>query len=141
MNIRPNVELLANFPDDTVEDEHDIVEFPGRNITEALAAALSGLGYRVSEPIYAGEHGWELDFWWERQRMWMQITRMAGDECFLMTKNMASWLRPGLPIYKVFLSDLQRILEDDDRFSSIAWVVEQYWLDNAKQAAAGPFED
>lgn len=140
MTIRPNVELRADFPDDCVEDDHDILQFPGANIAEALKVALSEIGYSVSEPIYAGEHGWELDVVRARRRFWIQITRLEDDECLLMTRNMGSWLRPDLPAYRTFLTDLQRILEGDRRFSRIGWLPKD-WSRNNAPASAGPFED
>lgn len=141
MTIRPNIELRADFPYDGIEDEHDFVQWPGRNITEALRDALQALGYQVSDPIHAHEHGWELDLHRGRKRLWMQITS-AGDhgECMIMTKHRASWFRPDADVYRVFLTDLQQVLEADARFSQMAWLKKEYWRDG-HMPARGPFED
>lgn len=140
MTIRPNIELRADFPDDRIEDDNDIVQFPGRNITEALRDALQALGYQVSDPIHAHEHGWELDVHRGRKRLWMQITSMGDDgECLIMTKNMTSWLRPDFDVYRVFLTDLQQVLEADARFSQIAWLTKEFWREGSTPAR-GPFE-
>jgi hypothetical protein len=141
VTIRPNIELRADFPDDGIEDEHDFVQWPGRNITEALRDALQALGYQVSDPIAANEHGWELDVQRGRKRMWMQVTS-AGEngECIIMTEHRASWFRPNADVYRVFLTDLQQVLEADPRFSQMAWLKKEYWRDDHRPAA-GPFED
>ena len=55
MTLRPDVQFRSGFPDDTLEDDHGAVVWPGRNIMETLKAALEPLGYKVSEPICA-EH-------------------------------------------------------------------------------------
>lgn len=60
MTLRQNVQFRSGFPDDA---DYDLDVQPGRNIADALKAALSRRGYRVSEPINGGDHGWELDVW------------------------------------------------------------------------------
>ena len=139
MTIRPHLKMHADFPDDCVEDDEDIILFPGRNIAEALRDALGARGYRVSEPMHAGEHGWELEAYQDRLRRWIQITQL-GDECIVMTRNMASWLRPDLPAFRRFLSDLQAVLEADPRFSRIGWLTKDFSYTDAPPAA-GPFDD
>ena len=47
MSLRPEAEFRTELPFDVVEDEADIVEFPGRSETEAIGAMLSALGYDV----------------------------------------------------------------------------------------------
>jgi len=94
---------------------------PGRNIAEALGAALRQRGYRVSEPINGGDHGWELDVWRRRKRIWLQISVLAADECYLMTENMTFWLWPDVELFRAFLRDLQSVLAEDSRFCVTGW--------------------
>ena len=86
MIIRPEAEFQTELPYDAIEDETDIMEFAGRGVTEAISALLTSLGHRVSEPIHAGEHGWELDVWVRGRRFWLQITRMEGADCNLIAR-------------------------------------------------------
>lgn len=121
MTLRSDVQFRSGFPDDTVEDDHGIIVWPGRNITETLKAALERLDYRVSEPICAEHAGWELDIWRGRKSLWLRINIVDADECYLMTKCSSSWLWPEMKLFRMFLTDLQRILEEDSRFSVIGW--------------------
>ena len=121
MTFYPVVEFRSGFPDDTIEDGDDIVQWPGRNISEVLKAALERLNYRVSEPIHAHEHGWELDVWWGNKRLWLQISVLDADECYLTAENKTFWLWPDAKVFRAFLADLQRTLAADDKFSITGW--------------------
>ena len=103
MTLRQNVQFCSGFPDD---GDYDLDVQPGRNIAEALKAALSQRDYRVSEPINGGDHGWELDVWSGRKRIWLQISVLAADECYLMTENMTFWMWPDRALFRAFLRDL-----------------------------------
>ena len=139
MSLRSEIEFRSGFPDDTVEDDEDIVQWPGLNIAAALKMPLEQLGYRVSEPIHAHEHGWELDIWRGRKRLWLQISVIEADECYLMAENRTFWLWPDVRVFRDFLSDLQRILEADGRFSRIGWFPRGGSGRNMAPAA-GPFD-
>lgn len=139
MTLRPDVQFRSGFPDDTVEDEHGIVAWPGRNITKALKEAMERLDYRVSEPISAEHAGWELDIWRGRKSLWLPINVIDADECYLMTKSSSSWLCPETKLFQAFLTDLQRILEADDRFSQLGWFAKG-GIDRNAPPAAGPFD-
>lgn len=139
MTFRPVLEFRSGFPDDTVEDDNDIVQWPGRNIAEVLKAALEQQGYRVSEPIHAHEHGWELDVWRGRKRMWLQISVLGAEECYLDAENMTSWLWPDAKVFRAFLAELQRIVTADSRFSPIGWFPKG-GPTRGTQPAAEPFD-
>ena len=122
MTLRPDVQFRSGFPDDTVGDDNGVVVWPGRNITEALKAAFERLGYRVSEPICAEHAGWELDIWRRRKTLWLRVNVVDAGECYLMTESSSSWLWPEEKLVRMFLADLQRILEEDIRFNVIGWL-------------------
>lgn len=139
MTLRPVVEFRSGFPDDTVEDDDEIVQWPGRNIAEFLKAALESLGYRVSEPIHAHEHGWELDIWRGRKRLWLQVSVLDAEECYLTAENKTSWFWPDVKLFRAFLSDLQHTIEADSRFSPIGWYPKG-GPTHGMAPAAGPFD-
>lgn len=122
MTLRSNVQFCSGFPDDTLADDDDIVVWPGRNIMEALRAALERFGYRVSEPICAEHAGWELDVWRGRKALWLGINVVDTDECYLTAKSSSSWLWPEKSLFRTFLADLQHILEEDSRFKVVGWL-------------------
>lgn len=118
MTLRQNVQFCSGFPDD---GDYDLDVQPGRNIAQALKAALSQRGYRVSEPINGGDHGWELDVWRGRKRLWLEISVLAADECYLTTENMTFWMWPDMDLFRAFLRDLQSVLAEDSRFRVTGW--------------------
>ena len=139
MILRPVVEFRSGFPDDTVEDDDEIVQWPGRNIAEFLKATLESLGYRVSEPVHAHEHGWELDIWRGPKRLWLQVSVLDEEECYLTAENKTSWLWPDVRLFRAFLSDLQIAIERDSRFSPVGWYPKG-GPTPGRIPAAGPFD-
>lgn len=130
MSLRPEAEFRTELPEDGVEDETDFVEFPGRSVTEAIAAMLADLGYGVSAPIHAGEHGWELDVRARGRRFWLQVTRMGGLDCTLSTKDMTWQFWRARPSFEEFLTQLDTALRADGRFSQISWFRD--WRDKTR---------
>lgn len=122
VSLRPEAEFRTLLPDDLIEDEEDIVAFAGRNVVEAIGVMLSALGYEVSEPIYAGEHGWELDVCAKGRRFWLQVSRMDGPNCRLSALDMTwrFWRRH--PSFGTFLTQLDAELRRDGRFEQIGWL-------------------
>ncbi len=74
MMIRNLATFRADFPDDQIDDDNDIVQYGGKGVTEAIREMLVGLGYGVSEPIHAHEHGWELHIEAQERNLWCQVT-------------------------------------------------------------------
>ena len=130
MSVRPEAEFRTDLPLDGVEDETDFVEFPGRNVTEVVGAMLASLGYDVSPPIHAGEHGWELDVRANGRRFWLQITRMDERDCNLITEDMTWRIWRLQPSFEEFLTQLDKALREDGRFSQIAWFRD--WKDETR---------
>jgi hypothetical protein len=139
VTLRPEIEFSSAFPDDAIEDEVDFVQWPGRNVAEALKAALEALSYRVSDPIHAHEHGWELEIWRGPKRLWLQISMCDPESNYLIAQNMTFFLWPDVKLFRTFLADLQAIMEADDRFSQIRWRPKGGIARNAAPAA-GPFD-
>lgn len=121
MRLRPEIQFCSGFPDDSVEDDTDFVVWPGRNIAEALKAGLEQKGYRVSEPIDAQEHGWELDIWRGQKRLWAQVSVIDSEENYLITQNMTFFLWPDRKLFRQFLLDLQEVIQAEPRFREVKW--------------------
>lgn len=130
VNLRPEAEFRTELPEDGGEDEVDFVEFPGRSVVEAIASMLAGLGYDVSAPIHAVEHGWELDVRAKGRRFWLQLTRMGGPDCILVTKDMTWQFWRKRPSFGELLTQLDRALRADGRFSQIGWYRD--WSDKSR---------
>lgn len=118
--LRPEIHFASNFPDDAVYGDDDFCETPGgRNIAETLKTALEQFDYRVSAPIAGGDHGWELDIWSGRQRLWVQVTVIDAGESYLIAEPF--WFFPSMKLFRQFLADLKGILEADGRFKQLGW--------------------
>lgn len=119
--LRPDATFGTTLPDDQVDEEDDVAIWAGRNICEAIRAALSPKGYVVSEPVHAHEHGWELDVSRGKIRYWIQITRLADEECILLTRFRTWRLRGDRPGYRELVLDLAEFLGGDARFNNVRW--------------------
>lgn len=139
--MRPEVCFRSGFPNDYAAGGGDIPDVQGgHNIAEALKVALEGLDYRVEGPINSGDNGWELDIWRGRKRLWLQISVLDPDECYLMAENMTSWPWRDAKLFRAFLLDLNRILQADARFSHVGWLPPG-GIDRRAPPAAAPFDD
>lgn len=128
MKVRPWAELRTDLPSDQIDDEHDIVQFGGRGVAEAIGGLLAAQGYEVSQPEYAGEHGWEFDFHALERRFWRQVTET--DRILLLCIDMTSSpfgaisRKPPHPAYVEVMTLLDRELANDPRFHDLAWYFE-----------------
>ncbi|MBN9318233.1 MAG: hypothetical protein J0I28_00870 [Caulobacterales bacterium] len=105
-----------------VEDEHDIIQFGGKGVSEAIGAILSGLGYSVGELDYQGERGWEFSAGAEGQQIWLLLSDL-GDYLMLQVEDPSFMgLRPKYRQFREhFLSGLTDALNRDGRFHDLLW--------------------
>ena len=124
VKVRRDALFLFDFPDDQIEDGHDIVVFGGRGVTDAIAQMIRGLGYQVSAPQDEDFKGWSLNVSDRRSEFWLRFSDL-GDSGVLVTADMTfpRWLWP-LPrrAYADFLLKLDAELRRDGRFREIKWV-------------------
>jgi hypothetical protein len=137
--LRPEIEFSSAFPDDSIEDAYDFVQWPGRNVAETIKVELEARGYRVSEPVHMHEKGWELEIWRGRGRFWLRITMADAETNYLIAQNMAFFLWPDVKLFRTFLADLQDVMEADVRFSRIRWFPKG-GLDRGAAPATAPFD-
>lgn len=119
--IRHVVEFVPDFPDDAVEDGHDIVQFGGRGVTQAIGGMLQGLGYKVAGPHERGFLGWELDAQKEGYRFWLRVSDLGDGEHILSSRILNGWFLTKLRKHAQFLTDLDGALRRDGRFNQIRW--------------------
>ena len=122
MKIRKWAEFLADFPYDAIEDEHDIIQFSGRNVTEAIREIFVRMGYEVSEPVHAHEHGWTLDIVFQNRRIWCQISHVTESYYLCLEDSGFRWFKKrGPEFYVEAISRLASELAVDPRFHDITW--------------------
>lgn len=119
--IRPSAEFQADFPDDQIEDEFDIIRFSGRGVAEAIVSMLRGLGYDTSTPEHQQENGWGFEVKSKPERVWMQISDQ-GDVFVLSTEyNSGRFFSEKGPLHAEVLTRLNGELAKDPRFRNVKW--------------------
>ena len=132
MLIRPCAELCADFPDDMIEEDGEVVQFGGRGVAEAIAAILRARGYEVSTPEHQQENGWDFDVKTERRRVWFQISDL-GDVFVLTSRCYAGFLprRKDTDVHAEVLTRLAAGLAADRRFKTVRWQLQREVLSGA----------
>jgi len=112
------------FPDDTVQDGHDIQVFPGRNIAEALIPILRQAGCTdIGEPLHRDEHGWEMLFRSDGKRFFLQVSRIEPETILHFDKNYAfeGLFHRGPSRLSVLLEKVRPLIAADARFAGLTW--------------------
>ena len=120
LNLRPNAQLVTDFPDDTIEDDRDIIVFGGRGVAEALAEKFRALGYPVTDPEYAGDHGWDFFVPIDKRHIVFQVTDFADGRYLLMCFDAGKSARAD-PLRAKLLIELDQALARDQRFKAVNW--------------------
>lgn len=122
MLIRPCAEFQANFPDDMIEEDGEIVQFGGRAVTETISAMLRDRGYEVTPPEHQGENGWDFNVKIQKRSIWIQISYL-GDGFILNSKCYAGVIPRQLDetVHAEVLKRLNDGLATDGRFSDVRW--------------------
>ena len=95
MKMRPWAEFASTLPSDRIdsEDEMDILQYPGKLLSETLAEILKGLGYEIIDLIYLHERGWELHIRGGPKGRSAFGIRVTQIEKYLIVLFQTSWFR------------------------------------------------
>lgn len=122
MSVKPWAVFVADFPDDMVEDERDILTFGGRNVAVAIGGILAQLGCEVSAPIYSGELGWEFGAWFKGRRVWCLISSFHPTFFLNFDAPPAFGSRgKDAPAYQEIAQIFSVALAQDPRFHDVQW--------------------
>ncbi len=118
--VRSLATFQADFPDDSVADDFDVVLCGGKNVAEAIREILLREDCADDKLRYGGAHGWELTFAYRGYPLWMQIVQL--DHYILHCKESpgfgdGSGSAPHLNALKM----LNEKLRQDGRFRDIVW--------------------
>jgi hypothetical protein len=130
VKVFPKAECDADFPDDMVEEDGDIVFYPGRNAAEAICELLRRVGLNPSEPEHRFEHGWDFDLTYKKRRIWIQVQTFEDQRFHIDTEDtgaMSRFLPSAKRAHGEFLTVLNQELRTDGRFSNIAWFADKDW--------------
>jgi hypothetical protein len=124
MKIFTALECVTDFPDDQIEDGDKIVQLGGRAAACAVSDILKKAGMITSIPELDGEHGWYFGAVQDGREYWLYVLGLS-DRVFIETEeNVSPFWRMffgGDGHYERFLSDLYRLLSQDERFRSVNW--------------------
>ncbi len=126
MRVNQCASFQADFPDDAIENDEGFVEFGGHGVAGAIGEFLTRLGCKVSEPINAGEHGWELDVEIDRRHLWCQVTDVV-DYMILVFEDQSAIdkvLKRYDAVYIDTIKKLNLALNADERFHDVKWHAE-----------------
>ena len=127
-------ECKTDFPpDDIADDEGETTG--GQRAATAIAQILRDLGYRVEGPRDVGLHGWDLDVFVDRKRVWFEV-QGDSDEFWLQAEAMVGILGrlvgADLSHYRDLMRRLNQALRADPHFREINWFA------GKKGQSAGP---
>jgi hypothetical protein len=140
MKVRHWAEFTSDLPEDHIEDDEEIIQYGGKSVAEAIGGMLKDLGCEVDPPVYAHEHGWEIDARCGKRRLWGQVTLIEG---YIFAFEDTSWIAKLLsrphPVYLDVLTRLADALAADKRFHNVGWYFDSDLL-SGEPGAARPVE-
>jgi len=123
VKVRTWATFASDLPDDHIENEagDEILQFGGKSVVAAVGEILTRLGGAVSPPIYAHEHGWQLNAKFGKRRLWCQVTLIEGWVMVFEDRTFMGSLLGYHRLYLEVLTQLARELGRDPRFHDVAW--------------------
>ena len=124
MKMRPWAEFASTLPSDQIdsEDEMDILQYPGKLLSETLAEILKGLGYEIIDLIYLHERGWELHIRGGPKGRSAFGIRVTQIEKYLIVLFQTSWFRTTFaPRHPDLVTQLAEAMASDARFIDVRW--------------------
>jgi hypothetical protein len=123
-HLKPHAKIRTTFPDDAIEEGDDFVFWSGRNIAAAITGHLRTAGYLVRPPVHCEIDGWELDAELGKIRFWLRVNNVGDGEATIFTEHMGSFWRRHRDQYEKFLTTLDAALRGDERFTAVAWFMQ-----------------
>ena len=118
--LRTFAEFDTDIPDDTVEDEHDIVVFGGMAVAEAIMDLLRAPNREVSSLDDLGFKGWGFMVRIPRRHIGFRVQYI--EQVLLTSFDMPSLFRGRNPAeHAALLTELDELLRRDGRFHNIRW--------------------
>jgi hypothetical protein len=115
--LRPCATFQADFPDDQIEEDGQIIRFGGQGVTQAIASIMTHAGYSVSSPLeYRGEMGWAFDVDANPGSIEILVSPQTERDYILISTWKSARAR-----HAAILTTLNVGLAQDTRFISVRW--------------------
>ena len=116
-------EFRADFPDDRIEENGEIVRTPGLNVATELSEMLRKAGYAVEPPEPHSYYGWSFIVRADDRRIWIMI--QGGNDWILLSEDestLMSWIWPSRgKTHENVMNSLEAGLARDPRFGPRTW--------------------
>jgi hypothetical protein len=119
MTVKPLAVFTADFPDDQVEDETDIVLYGGRNVAEAIRELAIKFGCDAPGLLYEGVKGWSFEASHEGRAYICLITSFHPRFFLIVDAGLAG--RFAEADFVAFLEAMNAVLLGDGRFHELQW--------------------
>lgn len=128
MKARSVAQFAANFPDDDfIEEDGEIIQFPGKNISNALVQGLNAHGFSTTEPEHEGPYGWTFYATKDKVRLWLKVQQVDPSENYLNCNiNVPfGFRRKCKEVHLEARKVLSACMKHDARFSNLLWHTER----------------
>ena len=141
MIVRPWVTFDSDLPYDGIEDEEGFVQWPSKNVAEALAEILRRLGCEDVDIDVLDERGYEVTFSIGNRQFGSRVTMI---EQYLVGFSQYSWwdgvMKRLRPEYLDILRRMDAELKRDGRFHNMRWFAADEVLKRGIEGALCPIE-
>jgi hypothetical protein len=146
MTVRTLTTFHTDLPDDAVEtaDGMDFIQWPGRNVVQAIADMLKAIGWTPEDPLDLEERGWDLDArCGDRmislrievpEEVIMNITDRTPDRTWYFKR------KPPGPVFVNMLVGLDAAMKADGRFRNILWFTPEGYDSQTETGSPVPVE-
>jgi hypothetical protein len=122
VKVYPDSEFDADFPDDMVEEDGEIVVYPGKNVADAISEILGRFGYRCGEPVYGG-YKWISRLRFSDRDMGFIVHTFEPGHFYLFLEDRGAfrWLPSAKRKFIEYVRLVYRELGADPRFTNFQW--------------------
>ena len=136
--IRNFATFTSSLPDDSVEEEGEVVVPCGRSLMDLIRTAFRHFGYGVTEIEQHSSYGWFFDATGAEGRFWLMI--QYPDPWLLMIQDSRpAWKRTfsGKADFERFINWSHAIVQSVSEISELRWVTEREWQEVARKGNLG----
>ncbi len=125
MAMRTCAQFTSGFPDDSVEEGGDIVQFGGKNVADALVAILRARSFQVSDPGYLGLNGWDFNVTEGKTRVSVQVSDVPPIFILITDLHLPFNFFKGdfgrRELHAEVLAAMHAGMKADERFADLSW--------------------
>ncbi|MCI0632221.1 MAG: hypothetical protein L0Y44_16380 [Phycisphaerales bacterium] len=134
---RPFSTFKADFPDDSIEQDDEIVVPAGRNIMEAICLQLKQLGHDAQAPSQHSFYGWSSQFAVGQLKVWLVL--QFPDPWLLIAEargNLLSGRKAKADALQKGVEAIAAALAKEPRIGEVCWMTQEAY--ESSQGAKAP---